>query len=117
MAEINDWQGPDSGLAPALDETSPPLAQNNNGTETSSEQPAIQILLNQTDEDVFAYLRFARSLDPSIHYSPGHGSLSSDQFSAIWALRDFADDEIRTWLDQARESCEAANLFVSESEG
>ena len=110
MKSINDWQRSDSGLAPGLNDTSPPLAlspQNNNGAKTILEQQAaIQILLNQPDNNIFAYLRLARSLDQNLHYSPGHGSLSSDQVLAIEALRDYADDQIRAWLEQARKLCE-----------
>ncbi|CAD6588548.1 MAG: hypothetical protein ASARMPRED_003594 [Alectoria sarmentosa] len=118
MQNLDRFQGPGSGLAHALGETTPrfpSLAQNlrrnpqsnlapryNNGAKTRSEQQAITILLGQHDDDIFAYLRFARSLSQNAHYSLGHGPLSEDQVRAVWALRGYADDKIRAWLDQAR---------------
>ncbi|KAF6219497.1 hypothetical protein HO133_003965 [Letharia lupina] len=98
---FDDLQRPVSGLAHALDRPSPSLAQNS-ATTRLEPQKAITILLDQHDKIIFAYLRLARSLSPSLHYFPGHGSLSSDQVLAVGALRDYADDKIRTWLEQAR---------------
>ncbi len=74
-------------------------------------QKAITVLLHQHDDVIFAYLRFARSSSQNTHYSSGHGSLSSAQFLAIWALRDCVDDEIRTWLEEARKLCETVRYF------
>lgn len=109
-------QSATSGLACSLDEAPASLAQNQaspSGTAQSHNEPftrlkAISILLDQHDDDVFAYLRFARSLHQNVLYFPGHGSLSVDQYLAIWALRDCSDVEIKTWLKEARKLCEAA---------
>ena len=116
-------QGPGSGLAYALNQPSPSLAQSpaialpprNNTTTHSEQQKAITVLLDQHDYDIFAYLRVARSLDENVHYFPGHGSLSSDLVLAVWALRACADDEIRTWLEQARELGEnVVHILISQ---
>lgn len=110
----NSFQGPVSGLAHALDQPSPSLARNpgiallprNNSTTTRSEQQkAITILLDQHDYDIFAYLNLARS-----------GSLSSDEVTAVWTLRDCADDEIRTSLEQARKLGESVRYVLSLQE-
>lgn len=108
-------QSATSGLTCLRDEASASLAQNqaNGGTAQSHNEPltrlkAISILLDQHDDNVFAYLRFARSLHQNVLYFPGHGSLLIDQYLAIWALRDCSDVEIKTWLKEARKLCEAA---------
>lgn len=102
-----------SGLACPLDEASASWAQSSaspNGThlEPLTRLNAVGILLDQHDDNVFAYLRFARSLHQNVPYFPGDGSLSLDQYLAIWALRDCSDVEIRTWLKEARKLCETA---------
>lgn len=109
-------QSATSGLACPLDQASASLARNPAsplGTAHSHYEPlhrlkAISILLDQHDDNIFAYLRFARSLHQNVPYFPGHGSLSLDQYLAIWALRDSSDVEIRTWLKEARKLCETA---------
>ena len=139
MTSFNKLQRSTSGLAHALDEPpslSPPLAQNNaergafrnstigispqnNGARTRPEhQAAITILLDQQDDIIFAYLRFARSLNRNVNvqYFSGHGSLSSDQVLAVCALRDCNDNEIKAWLKQARELCETAELALELQE-
>ena len=132
MQNLDRFQGPGSGLAHALGETTPrfpSLAQNlrrnpqsnlapryNNGAKTRSEQQAITILLGQHDDDIFAYLRFARSLSQNAHYSLGHGPLSEDQVRAVWALRGYADDKIRAWLDQARKLGETVGYALELQE-
>lgn len=93
-------QSATSGLACSLDEASASLAQD--------PAKAISILQDQHDDNVFAYLRFARSLPQNVLYVPGHGSLSLDQYLAILALRDCSDVEIKTWLKEARKPCETA---------
>ena len=85
-------------LAYALDETSRPMIQN-----SISVPQTIAILLDQHDHSIFGYLKFARSLGQNAQYYPRHGSLSGDQFRAVWALKDHADEEIKTWLKQARD--------------
>ena len=129
MTNFNRLQWSTSGLAHALDEPFPlsPLAKTpatriifspqNSGARTRSEQQAaITILLDQHDDIIFAYLRFARSLNRNVHYLSGHGSLSSDQVLAVGALRDCNDDEIKAWLKQARELCETAGLALELQE-
>ena len=123
MLNLSGLPAPVPGLAHALDEPSPPLAQNfpisplqqdNNSAIAHLEpQQAITLLLDQHDDNIFAYLRFVRSLDQNVHYSPGHGPLSSHQVAAVGALRNCADDEIRTWLEQARKLC-ADISYISE---
>lgn len=129
MTNLYRLQSSTSGLAHALDEPSPLSPQNNpairnptitispqnNGARTRPEQQAaITILLDQQDDIIFAYLRFARSLNRNVNvqYFSGHGSLSSDQVLAVCALRDCNDNEIRAWLKQARELCETAGLAL-----
>ena len=110
-------QGSHSGLAHALDEPSfsldPGLTPqiNNNATAHVELQKAITILLHQPDDIIFAYLTFARSSNQNIHYYSRRGSLSEAQFGAVQALRDRPDDEIRTWLRQARKLCETVGYF------
>lgn len=91
----------------------------------SEQQAAITILLDQHDDNIFAYLRFARSLHHNFRYSPGHGSLSREQVLAVCTLRDCTDDEIRTQLDLARKlgenighvwSCKSLRGPASDSE-
>ena len=111
----------DSSLACPLDHSSvasPSLAQNVPTTllshATSPRAPfelptklnAITVLLNYPDDIVFAYIKFARSLHQNLYYSPGHRSLSREQVLAVSALRDCSDDEISTWLNQARKLSE-----------
>lgn len=112
---FDDLQRPVSGLAHALERPSPSLAQNS-ATTRLEPQKAITILLDQHDKIIFAYLTLARSLSPSLHYFPGHGSLSSDQVLAVGALRDYADDKIRTLLEQARKLCEDLRNFLGFKE-
>ena len=113
-------QAPDSGLAYALDQASRLSAQNSlsldsldKATAGSERQKAITSLLNQHDDSIFAYLRFARSLDQNF---PGHGSLSSDQVLAVRALRHCDDDEIKTWLGQARKIGESSAYLLDLQE-
>ena len=114
MLKLDKLQRPVPGLAHTLDEPSfqqdypISLTPQNNKSATAGLEPqkAITIVLDQHDDIIFAYLRLARSLNQNMHYPPSHGSLSNDQFLAVKALRDCADDEIRTWLEQARELCE-----------
>ena len=72
-------------------------------TTKSEQQKAITSLLDQHNDSIFAYLRFARSLDQTFS---GHGSLSNKQVQAVRALSHCDDAEIRTWLRQARGTCE-----------
>ena len=113
MASIERMQAPASGLAYALDQTSGLSAQNplslDKATARSEQQKAITSLLNQHDDSIFAYLKFVRSLD---HNLPGHGSLSNDQVLAVRALSHCDDNEIRTWLGQARGTCENAGHLL-----
>ena len=113
MASLERMQAPISGLAYALDQTSRLSAQNSlpldKATARSEQHKAITSLLNQHDDSIFAYLRFARALDQNF---PGHGSLSSDQVLAVRALRHCDDDEIKTWLGQARKICESAAYLL-----
>ena len=106
-------QAPASGLAHPLGQPSRLSAQNSlsldEATVRSEQQKAITNLLDHQDDSIFAYLRFDRSLDQSF---PGHGTLSSDQVLAIRVLRHCDDDEIRTWLSQAREICEDADYLL-----
>ena len=91
-----------AGASPSLAQISPPslVPQNNNSATACFEpQKAIAVLLDQRDDNIFAYLTFARSLDA---YLPGHGSLSSDQVQAVRTLSPCTDDEITKWLEQAR---------------
>ena len=106
-------QSATSGLACSLDSASASLAQDPASPSGTHLEPltrlkAISILLDQHDDNIFAYLRFARSLHQNVLYFPGHGSLSLDQYLAIWALRDCSDVEIKTWLKEARKLCETA---------
>ena len=104
----------DSSLAYALDRTSVTTPTSLLSHATSPRAPfepftkldAITILLNHPDDIVFAYIRFARSLHPDLHYFPGHGSLSREQVLAVSALRDCSDDEISTWLNEVRKLSE-----------
>lgn len=128
MTSFNRLQQSTLGLAHALEDPfplSPPLVQNPaisitispqyNGVRTRPEQhAAITILLDQQDDIIFAYLRFARSLNRNVNvqYFSCHGSLSSDQVLAVCALRDCDDNEIKAWLKQARELCETARLAL-----
>ena len=105
--DSNRLQGPVPSLANTLDEPSFSLAQNYPIPIAPLEpQKAITILLDQRDDIIFAYLTFARSSNHKPLYFPGNGSLSREQFLAVCALRDCADDEIRIWLEQARKLCE-----------
>ena len=113
MASLERMQAPISGLAYALNQT-PRLSARNSlsldkATARLEQQKAITRLLNQDDDSIFAYLKFARSLDRNF---PGHGSLSSDQVLAVRALSPCDDDEIRTLLGQARGTCENAGQFL-----
>ena len=88
-----------NALAYPLDE---PLAQNplppRNGTASSepiTRLKAITILLDQPEDDILSYLKFARC----------HSSLSNDQYLAVCALKGCSDAEIRTWLKDARKLC------------
>ena len=92
-------QGANAGLAYPLDE---PLAQNprppRNGTASSepiTRLRAITILLDQPEDDILSYLKFARC----------HSSLSHDQYLAICTLKVCSDADIRTWLKEARKLC------------
>ena len=113
MASLERMEAPVSGLAHALDQTPRLSAQNSlpldKATARSEQHKAITSLLNQHDDSIFAYLKFARSLDQNF---PGPGSLSNDQILAVRALSPCDDDEIRTWLGQARKICETAAYFL-----
>ena len=120
MPSLERMQAPASGLAYALDQIPRLPAQNSlsldsldKATARSEQQKAITSLLNQHDDSIFAYLRFARSLDQNF---PGHGSLSSNQVLAVRALSHCDDDEIRTWLGQARNICESTAYFLDLQE-
>ena len=83
-------QRANAGLAYPLDER--------NGTASSepiTRLRAITILLDQREDDIFHYLKFARC----------HSSLSHDQYLAVCALKGCSDAEIRTWLKEARKLC------------
>ena len=120
MASLERMQAPASGLAYALDQTSRLSAQNSfslnsldKATARSEQQKAIASLLDHHDDSIFAYLRFARSLDQNF---AGHGSLSNDQVLAVQALSHYDDDEIRTWLGQSRKICETEAYFLDLQE-
>ena len=120
MPCLERMQAPASGLAYALDQTSRLSAQTSlslnsldKATARSEQQKAITSLLNEHDDSIFAYLRFARSLGHSLN---GHGSLSNDQVLAVQALSHYDDDEIRTWLGQARKICETEAYFLDLQE-
>ena len=108
-------QAPASGLAQALGlgypsflssaSSSPSLDE---ATAQSEQQKAIRVLLPHHDDSILAYLRYDRSLYQN---GSGHGSLSNDQVLAVRALSHYDDDEIRTWLGQARKICETAALL------
>lgn len=123
MTNFNRLQWSTSGLAHAPNEPSL-LSPQNPATKTfisphrawREQQAAINILLDQQDDIIFAYLRFARSLNRNIYYFSGHGSLSSDQILAVCALRDCSDNEIKAWLEQARKLCETAGLALKLQE-
>lgn len=124
MTNFNRLQWSTSGLAHALEGPSSLSPQNPaarilispQNDNRSEQQAAIAILLDQQDESIFAYLRFARSLNRNVYYLSGQGSLSSDQVSAVCALRDCNDHEIRAWLKQARKLCEIAGLALELQE-
>ena len=108
MLNLDRLQRANSGLASSANR---PCPQNCNSDDTAPLEPltslkAITILLDQHNDEIFAYLKFARSLRQNILYSPGHGSLSLDQYRAVWALRNCSDVDIRTWLKEARKPCE-----------
>ena len=73
--------------------------------------PAIRILLDQHDDIILAYLRFAPSLHQNSHSFPDHGSLSSHQVCAVWTLKDCSDLEIRGRLEEARKLCETIRYY------
>ena len=117
MLSLERMQAPASGLAHALDQLPRLSAQNSfsleEATAKSEQQKAIRILLPHHDDSILAYLRFARSLDQNI---PGHESLSSDQVLAVRALSHYDDDEIRTLLGRARDTCENAGYLLDLQE-
>ena len=108
-----------SGLACSLGE----LAQNSaaslsprKGTASSEPIPrlkAITILIDQNEDNVLAYLKFARSLHHNAPYFPGHGSLSHDQYLAVCALRDCSDAEIRSWFKEIRKPRESVRYLLN----
>lgn len=102
MLNLERLQGPVSGLVSALDEMPPSEAT----ADVLEPQRAITTLLDQHENNILAYLKFARSQAQFVRDFPGHGSLSRDQVLAVEALKDFADDTIRTWLEQAQKLCE-----------
>ena len=110
---LDSHQGPASGLAQQ------PLGQSEDIAQ-QQQNPAkiITVLLDQHDDIIFAYLRLARSLsiNHNVPYSPGHDSLSSDQVQAVWVLRDYADDQIKFWLQQGRKLCETVAEYLELQE-
>ena len=121
MLNFNGLQGPESGIASALEEPSRSLAQDSAITSSSAktrleQQAAIIILLDQHDDIILAYLKFARSLNRNLYYLSGYGSLSKDQVLAVCALRDCNDNEIKAWLKQARKFGETAELALELQE-
>ena len=101
-------------LANTLDEPYPSLAQKPTISLSprktfEPEEPfthlrAVNVLLDQKDDDIVAYIRFARSLHHHQNlFDPlGYGSLSADQVQAIWTLKDYPHVN-RTWLKETRE--------------
>lgn len=76
------------------------------GIPTSEQQEAIALLRDHDVDDVFAYLRYARSARGSSQ-SPDRrqdhgGGLSPSQVGAVKTLSGCADRKLRTWLQEAR---------------
>ena len=65
-------------------------------------QNAVEILKDQDDRDIFAYVNLARSVEPGLFHSPEHAYLSREQVYAISVLRDCDAEWLRTWLAIAR---------------
>lgn len=85
---------------------------------TSEQQEAIKLLGNQNADDVFAYLKFARSAGGGRqHPTDGHEhgeSLSIEQVEAIKTLSDCADQQLRTWLRDTRVFSESQTSYTPE---
>lgn len=86
------------------------------GLPTLEQQEAIALLKGQDVDDVFAYLRYARSAVGSSPYregSRGEGEgLSLEQVDAIKTLSDCADRKLRTWLRDARVTSTSSSFHL-----
>ncbi len=63
---------------------------------------AIDILKDEDDRNIFAWLDLVRSLEPRLQHCSDHASLTRDQVDAISALRHCKNDDVRNWLHLAR---------------
>ena len=65
---------------------------------------AIEILKNENDGIIFAWLKLARSLEPISQPHPDDTCLTRGQVRAITALRHCPSNDISAWLHLARTS-------------
>ena len=63
---------------------------------------AINVLKDENDKDIFAWLKLARSLERSLSYRSENACLTRDQVRAIAALRHCKSNNIVGWLHLAR---------------
>lgn len=81
------------------------------------QQEAIATLSNQDIDDVFAYIRYAKSFEGVFARKDGFhsvgGGLSVEQVHAIETLSGCADRKLRTWLRTARDSGTSAHSHLS----
>lgn len=71
---------------------------------TGGQIEALEALKQYDDRIVFAWLAFARSVEPGFKYHSRNGSLSSVQFNAVLIMRDCPDERLSLWLSTARSS-------------
>ena len=74
-------------------------------TTKQQQSEAAAVLSGHSNEDIFAWLklaRSARSIEPVTDQRPGQGHLSPSQIHALFALKDCPDDRILSCLELAR---------------
>lgn len=83
---------------------------------TSEQQRAIALLSGQDVDDVFAYLKYARSAIGSPQYCEGNRGkgegLSLEQVEAIKTLSNCADRKLRIWLRGDRVTSRSLSLHL-----
>lgn len=94
----------------------PPAAREvAHGLPTLEQQEAIALLSGQDVDDVFAYLKYARSAirnPQSYEGSRGEGTgLSLEQVDAIKTLSGCADRKLRTWLRDDRVASKSLSFY------